>query len=277
MGASRFAFLVALGMAVLAPASAEAKLEFNLPAQVYLQSDDSGRSAADPNRCTVVAFAEFPKIKSAKGYELNIRLNTTGQFSQRLAPPFQTDGFVARYPPPAGFARFYLSLYSTGQGCANAIANIDRKWSIASAKVSLDKAFEKRFRKIDQGPLVCAVVPGSGTVKLGGWGGDGRRIIVRKQGTVTTMEEDSNQSINVLTNRYAGTGTTVTTGRESVVKIGALGGQSVLVGPNTTIRLTDEGFDVVKQPRRPVRWKIKNRPDGDYKVRTCNAVLSARG
>ncbi len=276
MGARRLAFLAALGVAVLAPASAEAKLEFNLPAQVFLQTDQSGRSAADPDRCTVIAFAEFPKITNAKGYEITVRQKSTGRLTRRMAPPFQTGGFVARYPPPPGFARFYLSFYNTGRGCPDAIAHIDGKWSIASAKVSLSKAFEKRFREVDKGPLMCAYAPGSRTVKLGG-GDGGRKIIIRKGGTVTTTEEGSNQPINLSTNRFAAVGTTVTTGpHESVVKIGAAGGQSVLVGPYTTIRLTDEGFDILKQPKHPA-WKVKHRPDSDYKVRTCNAVLSGRG
>jgi hypothetical protein len=124
---------------------------------------------------------------------------------------------------------------------------------------------------------MCAYAPGERTVDLGGpFLGDDRKIIVRKQGIVTTTEKGADENINVMTNRYAGTGTVVTTKSDSVVKIGALDGGSVVVGPNTTVRLTDRGFEILKQPKHP-SWTVKHRPDIDYRVRTCSAITSARG
>jgi hypothetical protein len=60
------------------------------------------------------------------------------------------------------------------------------------------------------------------------------------------------------------------------VTIGALDGSSVLVGPNTTVRLTNYGFEVLEAPKHFRQWTL-HKPGQDYKVRTCSAVLSSRG
>jgi hypothetical protein len=273
---------VLLAAMVAVPASAEATLEFNLPAQIYREQDVSGVTPNDQGRCFVPVFVEFPKIKHAKGYKIVIartdlagKRGEGGQRTEYIAPPFQTTGFSARYPSPDGFARFFLFAYGSGEGCAQTIAATEGKAVIVSAKVRLDKPYERRFRKVDKEPWMCGYLPGSRTVNLGS-GGDPRKIIVRKQGSVSTIDEGSQQSVNVMTNTYAVAGTIVKTGRDSIVKIGALDGSSALVGPNTWVRLTDDGFEIVKQPKHP-SFKVKWRPDSDYKVRTCPAVLSARG
>jgi hypothetical protein len=93
---------------------------------------------------------------------------------------------------------------------------------------------------------------------------------------VTTTQKGSNQPVNVMTNTYAVKGTTIKTGPDSVVSIGALSGNSVLVGPNTTVRLRGGGFEILEAPKHIQPWKLHRRGQ-DYKVRTDCAVLSARG
>ncbi len=271
------AVLVAAATLLGVPASAQAKLEFNLPAQVYLQIDDSAKTEADPGRCFVAVFAEFPKIRHAKGYEIVVmRKDLDGTPRRRYtAPPFENTGFTARYPPPKGFGRFFLLGYGTGQGCAAAIAGVEGKAVIVSAKVSLDKAYEKRFREADEPPYECAAPPGKKTVNLHG-GSDTRKLIVRRLGTVTSTEKNSADQINVLTNRYAPTGTVITTGKNSVVKIVALDGQAVHVGPRTRVRLTNSGFEILSQPKHAI-WTVPHTPDEVHKVRTCSVVSAARG
>ena len=110
---------------------------------------------------------------------------------------------------------------------------------------------------------------------FGSWFGDPRYVIVRRQGNVTTVEKGANQPVNVMTNRYATAGTTIKTGRNSVVQIGTLGGGSVLVGPNITVRLTPTGFDILEQSGGG--FTVAHPPGGEYRVRTDCPVLSARG
>lgn len=275
--ARRLAPVAVLALACVAPATAAAKLEFNLPSQVFLEQDKSFVSQNDPNRCQVAAFAEFPMIKHAVSYEIVVkRTDQNNQTTQYVAPPFETTGFTARYPPPPGFGRFFLGAYSTGDGCAAAIANVEGKAVIVSSKVSLDRAFEKRFHKIDKPPYKCELPRPKRVVKLKGWLSDPRLIIVRRQGTVTTTEPQTNQPVNVFTNRYATAGTTVTTGHNSAVQIATLDGRSVLVGPDMTVRLTPTGFEVLKQPAKRARFTVLPRP-GQHPVRTDCPILSARG
>src|SRR5262245_23050109 len=193
--------LVAVFAAMLAlPASAGAKLEFNLPAQIFKVFDESGKSAADPQRCDAIVFIEFPKIKHAVGYRITWRDSRTGELEDLVAPPFDTigRGFITRFPAPRGFARFFLGAYSTPDGCAAAdVATENAK--IVESKVSLDKAFERRFKRILKPPWKRAYKPGERTVKLTPRG-DGRKIIVRRLGRVTTIEEGTNQPVAVHTN-----------------------------------------------------------------------------
>lgn len=271
------AVLVAMATLLGVPASAQAKLEFNLPAQIYLQIDDSAKTDADPGRCFVAVFAEFPKIRHAKGYEIVVQRNDLQgkPQTQYTAPPFENSGFTARYPPPKNFGRFFLLGYGTGQGCPATILGVEGKAVIVSAKVSLDKAYEKRFREADEPPYECAAPPGKKTVNLHG-GSDTRKLIVRRRGIVTSTEKGSNQQINVLTNEYATTGTVITTGKNSVVKIVALNGEAVHVGPRTRVRLTDSGFEILSQPKHAI-WTVPPTPDSVHKVRTCSVVSAARG
>jgi hypothetical protein len=270
-------FVAALAITLALPASAGAKLEFNLPAQIVKELDDSGATANDPGRCAASAFVEFPKIKHAVSYRVVVKRRAyNGQLFDYVAPPFDTwgRGFIARYPPPKGFARFFVFAASGGDGCPAVDARTEGEAEIVSAKVSLDKPFQKRFHKVDKKPWKCAYAPGERTVVLDR-GGDPRLIVVRKQGHVTTTDKGSQDPLNLMTNRYASAGTIVKTGHNSFVKIGGFGGGSALVGPDTTVRLTDKGFEILEQPRHP-RFKVEHKP-GEQKVRTCSAVISARG
>jgi hypothetical protein len=79
-----------------------------------------------------------------------------------------------------------------------------------------------------------------------------------------------------MTNTYAEKGTIIKTEADSVVTIGALDGNSVLVRPNTTVRLTNYGFEVLEAPTHLRPGKL-DQPGRDDKVPTCSAVLSSCG
>jgi hypothetical protein len=267
---------VFMGMLVL-PASATAKLEFNLPAQIFKVLDDSDKSENDMGRCQAAVFVEFPKIRHAKGYRVVVRRNDlNGRLDDYVAPPFENSGFTLRYPPPPSFGRFFVFAYSAGDGCPAVDARTEGAAEIVSARVSLDKRFEKRFRRVDRPPWKCAYRPGDRTVDLGA-GRDPRKIIVRRGGEVTTIEKGSKQPVNLANNRYAGTGTIVKTGPKGIVKIGAFDGSSALVGPDTTVRITGKGFEILEAPRHPRLYRLLKRSGPDLEVRTCSAVSAARG
>jgi hypothetical protein len=275
--ARRLALSALLVVMVAFPASAEAKLEFNLPAQIYKEFDESKRSDVDPGRCEAVVFVEFPKIKHAVGYRIVVRRNDlNGQLVDYVAPPFDTygRGFIARFPAPKGFARFFVGAYSSPDSCADADARTEGP-KIAEATVSLDKRFERRFRELERPPYKCAYKPGTRTVDLGG-GREPRKVVVRRQGQVATIEKGSNQPVNLPTNRYAVAGTIVKTGKNSAVSIGTLDGKSVIVGPETTVRLTGKGLEVLEAPKHQKAWtyKIERRP---WRIRTSCPGLAPSG
>ena len=162
---------------------------------------------------------------------------------------------------------------STGRGCAEADAGTEGP-QIAEATVRMDRRYERRFKKVEREPYKCALRPGEPTMRLGP--PSDRWVVVRRQGTVTSTEKDSNQPVNVATNRFAGPGTTIKTGRNSVVSIGSLDGNSVLIAPETTVRLTRTGFEVLDTPRQ-TSFKL-TRSGREYKVRTgCGGAVAARG
>ncbi|HEX7300279.1 MAG TPA: hypothetical protein VF257_14880 [Solirubrobacteraceae bacterium] len=268
------ALAVALAGTVALPSSAAAKLAFNLPAQIFKVFDTSAKTGVDKNRCEAVVFVEFPKIAHAVGYRIVVKDTGNGSLDDYVAPPFDTygRGFIAKFPPPDPFARFFVGAYSTGEGCAAADANTESR-QIVEAKVSLDKPFEKRFKRILKPPWKRAYKPGERTVKLSPRGR--RKVIVRRLGEVTTIDKGTNQPINVFTNRYATSGAIVKTGANSVVQIGSLDGNSVLVGPHMTVRITNDGIEILEAPRHVRPWRVTSHDD--YKVQTDNAVLSSRG
>jgi hypothetical protein len=284
VGVRRFVLLVAFGVAALgvAPSTAAAKLEFNLRSHIIYETDTSGRSPVDPERCQAVGFLEFRKIPHAKSYRVEYKYKD-GRRYEVIAPPFPPDvpdPWVARFPPPKQFGRFWIGVaYSTGAGCAAALLEVEDSAKITRSKVSLDRAFQREFRQSTKRPWRSAYRPGSNHVslkRLYGAFSDPRFIIVRRQGVITTTEKGSRQPLNLMNNRYAGPGTIVETGKNSIVKIGVLDGGSVLVAPETKIRLTRDGFDILEQTKGS-QFKVHRKPGQDYKVRTSSAVLSARG
>src|SRR5262249_24076357 len=98
--------VVFVAMAAL-PAPAGGELTFNLPAEIFKVFDKSGQTTLDPNRCEAVVFVEFPKIKHAVSYRVTVRRD--GFSDHFVAPPFDLfgRGFIARFPPPKAFARFF--------------------------------------------------------------------------------------------------------------------------------------------------------------------------
>jgi hypothetical protein len=275
---------VALVALVGAASGAEPKLVFNLPAAIIYVQDKSFASENDKNRCQVATFVEFPKITRAVSYKIIVRLpKQNNREMQFVAPPFETTGFTARYRPTKDFARFSIGAYSTGEGCAAALGVTAGTAVIVSAKVSLDEAFTQRFRESSKPPYRCVASPDKRSLSLKTLFGslsDPRFVIVRRLGSVTSIDKGSKQPVSVFTNRYATAGTTIKTGPNSVVQIGAVtggdgGGRSVLVGPNTTVRLTNTGFEILESSGGG--FKINRPPGPDYKVQTDCAVLSARG
>ena len=166
--------------------------------------------------------------------------------------------------------------YSAGDGCPAVDARTEGAAEIVSAKVSLDKRFQKRFRLVLKPPWKCAYEPGERTVDLRA-GRDPRKIIVRRGGEVTTIEKGSKQPVNLANNRYAGTGTIVKTGPKGIVEIGAFNGSAAIFGPDTTVRITPKGFEILEEPKRPRLYRLLDRSGRDFKVRTCSAVSAARG
>jgi hypothetical protein len=77
------------------------------------------------------------------------------------------------------------------------------------------------------------------------------------------------------TNRYAGPGTIVKTGPNSVASVGTVDGNSVLIAPETTVRITRTGIEVLEAPDHPTYIPKNGRK---YKVRTgCGGAVAARG
>jgi hypothetical protein len=103
----------------------------------------------DPYRCVAWAFAEFPVIPGAKGYELtvaNTRNGTRQTYSGKPFPDDHWDDYPAHFDVHKGFHWFALSGYSTGAGCADAILAFEGAYKIVRSRVSLEQAFERQLR-----------------------------------------------------------------------------------------------------------------------------------
>ena len=172
--AARFIALVVggatLAMAVAASSSsaADGNLVFNLPAAVYYEQDESAKSDVDPKRCQVVIFVEYPLITRAVSYEIVIRLRKTEEprDAVRRTPLQRKIRVHSSVPPPKGFGRFNVGAYSTGEGCAAALGVTAGSVKIVSAKVSLDKVFEKRFRENLHAALPLVVATGKRSLNM---------------------------------------------------------------------------------------------------------------
>ncbi len=109
---------------------------------------------------------------------------------------------------------------------------------------------------------------------------DERKVIVRRQGSVVSYDLNSNQPVNVMTNRYMVAGK-VETKANSIAQVGKLGSGSVLIGPDTVIDVAkfdpDNPSSEAILQQGTARFSVVHRPNQDYRVRTNSAVLSARG
>ena len=108
---------------------------------------------------------------------------------------------------------------------------------------------------------------------------DGRLVVMRKRGSVTTRSVGSSQRINLTTNTFVSGPTIIETGTDQgVVKIGGLGGASYLIGPGMRVRVeANKPIEILRHTPGVSFDIIEWRPDSYYKVRTANCVLSARG
>lgn len=140
--------LLALAVYLLAAAPAEAEREYDLPSHITIET----RAFDFPNdhdRCVAWAFAEFPEIPQAKGYELTVADTVHGTQQTFSDPEFPDDtwsDYPALYEVHKGFHWFALSGYSVGSGCADAILGLEDAYEIVRSKVHLDRKYEKRLR-----------------------------------------------------------------------------------------------------------------------------------
>ena len=124
--------LLALAVDLLAAAPAEAEREYQLPSHITIET----RAFDFPNdhdRCVAWAFAEFPEIRHAKGYEITVADTVHGTQQTYSGPEFPDDtwsDYPALYEVHKGFHWFALSGYSVGSGCADAILGLEDAYEI---------------------------------------------------------------------------------------------------------------------------------------------------
>ena len=171
-----------------------------------------------------------------------------------VGPPFPADHRVygpAHWDAPAHFHRFALSAASTGQGCAQVILGLEKRWQIVSAKVSMNKKFQKRVDEVrdEDVPKVCAITGNEEHVKLKG---ATKTIIKRSGGEIYVIREGSGVRQRVTTGTVERPGTIVETGKDSWIQItDTSGGGTFVLGPHVKIRVTSSGFDILERPRHP--------------------------
>jgi hypothetical protein len=243
--------LAALG---LAPAAQAAPGEYDLPVHIIVETF-ALPGPNDKDRCLGASSVEFPEIPNAKGYRVITKDVKYGAGTMdQVGPPFPADHRVygpAHWDAPARFHRFALSAASTGQGCAQVILGLEKQWQIVSAKVSMNKRFQKRADEVrdEDVPKVCAIEGNDEHVKLKG---ATKTIIKRSGGRIWVTYEWSAVRQRVTTGAVAGPGTIVETGKDSWIQIAdTSGGESFVLGPHVKIRVTSSGFDILERPRRP--------------------------
>ena len=141
--------LLALAVYLLAAAPAQAEREYHLPSHITIETK-AFDFPNDHNRCVAWAFAEFPEIPRAEGYELTVADTVHGtQETYSSGPEFPDDhwsDYPALFDVHKGFHWFALSGYSVGTGCADAILGLEDAYEIVGSKVHLDRKYEKRLR-----------------------------------------------------------------------------------------------------------------------------------
>ncbi len=279
---TRLSALVLAGAALgLGPGAAQAapNMTFKLPAHVIIEAQ-AHPGPGDPDRCIAYAFAEFPHIPKAVGYEVTMVDAVYGYDGPRVGPPFPGDDhswYPAHWVAPAGFHRFALSGYSTWQGCAQAILGEEGRWSISKAIVSMSEKFTKQWRQ----PFYRCIAKRAKTY--------GEPVVLkssknmlaaeRRGGQVTIQKLGSNQEQRVNMSVFLFEPTIVrTSALGGVVDLGGLGYEQVRIGPGMTVLV--EANQPIKILERVSEQTLDDVPTGrnrKYEVRTSNCVVAARG
>ena len=112
------------------------------PSHITL-ADQGVRLPQRPRSLRRRAFAEFPEIRHAKGYEITVAV-TAHRTQQTYSGPEFPDDTWSDYPAldevHKGFHWFALSGYSVGSGCADAILGLEDAYEIVRSKVHLGTA-----------------------------------------------------------------------------------------------------------------------------------------
>jgi hypothetical protein len=236
----------------VAPAAQAAPGEYDLPVHIIVETFPLP-GPNDKDRCLGASSVEFPEIPNAKGYRVITKDVKYGAGTMdQVGPPFPADHRVygpAHWDAPAHFHRFALSAASTGQGCAQVILGLEKQWQIVSAKVSMNKKFQKRVDEVRDKdvPKVCAITGSDETVRLKG---ATKTIIKRSGGEIYVIRERSGVRQRVTTGTVERPGTIVETGKDSWIQI-TNGSDSFVLGPHVKIRVTSSGFDILERPRHP--------------------------
>jgi Ca2+-binding RTX toxin-like protein len=106
-------------------------------------------SQNDPNRCVIVWFAQFDAVEGDDARSYTAKL-ADGWFGGSISdytaygPAYDDNfslfsgGIVVPFPAPPGTHRKVLNWYSTGQGCTDALARTQGRWTIVSATAEVD-------------------------------------------------------------------------------------------------------------------------------------------
>lgn len=279
---------LAIALALLATAPAQAEREYHLPSHVTIETR-AFDLPNDHNRCAAYAFAEFPVIAHARGYELTVANNVYGTRETYSGPPFPDDTwswYPALYEVHPGFHWFALSGYSVGSGCADAILGLEGAYEIVRSKVHLDRKYEKRLRP-KKGVWKLQRCHGTGG-KLPKLGRSGEPLALVRIGGGVTFRSEGEPRLNLQNGAFVGGATIVETDRHSAVMVlepdfsdawPPPPTKGLVFGPGMRIRVEAGKRPEVlhRDPRaswddvKPVRWKGHTPGAGD------GGPLCARG
>lgn len=213
--------LLALAAPLLAAAPAQAEREYHLPSHVTIETRKFVLPN-DPDRCIAWAFAEFPEIRHAKGYEITVADNVHGtqQTYSGSGTDFPDDtwsDYPALYEVHKGFHWFALSGYSVGTGCADAILGLEGAYEIVRSKVHLDRKYEKRLRP-KKGVWKLRRCHGVGG-KLPRLGKSGEPLALVRIGAGVTFRSEGQPTLNLQNGAFVGGVTIVKTDRRAAVMV----------------------------------------------------------
>ena len=213
--------MLTLASAAAAGGGSASAMVRSLPTKIEIPAQ-AHPGANDPNRCVAYAFASFPDVARATNHVLSyFDEYYRSTFTKRLLPPFD-DAFSwgpARFNAPAGQHWSARAGFSTGQGCARAVAQLDGRFKDARVTVRV----LHRGRGIEGKVLDAKCRPVRRRVALTARGEEGRdlphrRFVERTFSKATgeyridlqdhPVSRDSAVTIAARTNAYAA-GTTV--------------------------------------------------------------------